>query len=557
VQCATTQYCYSEARMKVVCASQLLFLLLKNTSPTPIVPSPKEEPSLPGNPSNDWCQLYPELGGAGTVQFLEDCNSTERFEFLPVPAPLELKLGVHPTVCCPKYISPDAICFPSDPFCPTYQTPDYGDEYEDEEYSGEYYLDEGEPTMADESCSNPNDTCAALNRCPATLIYGLYTGAPKIPETCGFDTEQSLLMVCCATEAVKEVAENLVQKPRFPAKNGGARKCKNRSKQCRRWKEKGCRLDQHVHPSRVDPLSFTVNSLNLFDFMQTACAEECGWCGSKGCVDEHPLCQEWARRGLCLSASMLMAHTCRESCGVCGFLSPNNKEIQELDGQYTDFTGRNFECGRNKKFCELHDICDTQPNPEPVDANEVTLKIEDDKIEEGNSDADIDASLVDLRRQGGRPIEVFSSADEVEDPFCGTTVITDRWAVSAAHCYDNLDSEDKKKVVRIRAGTPFEELLEIRKVYRHPAYKFPRLYNDVAVLELGRRIEYNFKRFGDTPICIDQGLKKEGKIATVQGFGQTESGTRGDLLEANVTVISNQRCKDIFQTNLTRAVRQV
>ena len=79
VQSATSQCCCcSEVRMKVVCAYQLLFLLLKNTSPTPIVPSPKEEPSLPGNPSNDWCQLYPELGGAGTVQFLEDCNSTDR-----------------------------------------------------------------------------------------------------------------------------------------------------------------------------------------------------------------------------------------------------------------------------------------------------------------------------------------------------------------------------------------------------------------------------------------------------------------------------------------------
>ena len=161
-----------------------------------------------------------------------------------------------------------------------------------------------------------------------------------------------------------------------------------------------------------------------------------------------------------------------------------------MDGQYTDFTGPNFECGRNKKFCEIDDFfpCDPQPNTEPFDANEVTIK-----IEEGNSDAGIDASLVDLR-QGGRPTEVFSSADEVEDPFCGTTVITDRWAVSAAHCYDNLDSEEKKKVVRIRAGTPYEELVEIRKVYRHPRYKFPRLYNDVALLELGRRIEYDFKR---------------------------------------------------------------
>ena len=64
--------------MKAVCAFHLLFLLFKNTSPTPIVPSPTKEPSLPANPSNDWCQLYPELDGAGTVQFLEDCNSTDR-----------------------------------------------------------------------------------------------------------------------------------------------------------------------------------------------------------------------------------------------------------------------------------------------------------------------------------------------------------------------------------------------------------------------------------------------------------------------------------------------
>ena len=30
-----------------------------------------------------------------------------RFEFVPVPAPFEQKLGVHPRVCCPKYIRCD------------------------------------------------------------------------------------------------------------------------------------------------------------------------------------------------------------------------------------------------------------------------------------------------------------------------------------------------------------------------------------------------------------------------------------------------------------------
>ena len=111
-----------------------------------------------------------------------------------------------------NYFSPDAICFPSDPICPTYQAPDYGDEYEEEEYLGDY-IEEGEltSTMSDESCSNPNDTCATLNRCP-DLVERV---DPEIPEICGFDTKQSLLMVCCPTEAVKEAAEQLVQKPRF------------------------------------------------------------------------------------------------------------------------------------------------------------------------------------------------------------------------------------------------------------------------------------------------------------------------------------------------------
>ena len=75
------------------------------------------------------------------------------------------------------------------------------------------YAEEGEltRTMSDEFCSNQTDTCTTLNRCP-DLVERV---DPEIPEICGFDTKQSLLMVCCPTEAVKEAAEQLVQKPRF------------------------------------------------------------------------------------------------------------------------------------------------------------------------------------------------------------------------------------------------------------------------------------------------------------------------------------------------------
>ena len=44
-----------------------------------------------------------------------------------------------------------------------------------------------------------------------------------------------------------------------------------------------------------------------------------------GCHDEHPRCPEWARLGMCVIHGTFMTHTCRESCGVCGFLSPSSK----------------------------------------------------------------------------------------------------------------------------------------------------------------------------------------------------------------------------------------
>ena len=90
---------------------------------------------------------------------------------------------------------------------------DYEEENEEEyeEYYESYEYESEVPTMADESCSNPDDTCTNLNKCPDLLD----TAKPDIPETCGFDKAQSLLMVCCPAQAVKEAAEDLVQKPRY------------------------------------------------------------------------------------------------------------------------------------------------------------------------------------------------------------------------------------------------------------------------------------------------------------------------------------------------------
>ena len=71
--------------------------------------------------------------------------------------------------------------------------------------------------------------------------------------------------------------------------------------------------------------------------------------------------------------------------------------------------------------------------------------------------------------------------------------------------------------ITLRINGQFEENIEIKRVYQHPLYDYPELYNDIAIAELGRRIEYGFKKFGDSPVCIDNEDKDlAGKIVTFE-----------------------------------------
>jgi len=130
--------------------------------------------------------------------------------------------------------------------------------------------------------------------------------------------------------------------------------------------------------------------------------------------------------------------------------------------------------------------------------------------------------------------------------------------VAAAHCFDDFKEGPREiNVNTLRDNTEHREVIEIKRVYQHPKYHFPELYDDIAVMELGRRIVYDYEKYGDSPTCLDQNLEKdvyEGATATVQGYGKTEDGEFGELLETNVTVITNEDCTAMLKFNGTRKI---
>ena len=242
-----------------------------------------------------------------------------------------------------RYIPATAICFPSDPWCPTYEKPNYDYDYSveagnetagdggDDYYGEDYYVEQApvaptvveEPKMSDKTCElssvpnvqylpglNGTATCTTINRCPNMVDNESAPQTHLIP--CGFDEAEKLLMVCCPDEMVENPDDSLKQKPRFPKGSKRPRKCQDQSKLCRKWKTNGgCALDRDIIISEEDPWNGRVGSKVMFDFMQTACPQTCDLCGDKGCVDEHPRCQAWARAGYCVLAPFFMAHTCR------------------------------------------------------------------------------------------------------------------------------------------------------------------------------------------------------------------------------------------------------
>ena len=80
---------------------------------------------------------------------------------------------------------------------------------------------------------------------------------------------------------------------------------------------------------------------------------------------------------------------------------------------------------------------------------------------------------------------------------------------------------------------------------------------------LERRILYDWETYGDSPTCLAKDYNIQGTKGLAQGYGLTENGIFPDsLLEANVTILTNERCRRKLQwkiknTNLRDSDKEI
>ncbi|KAJ1089878.1 hypothetical protein NDU88_003021 [Pleurodeles waltl] len=198
--------------------------------------------------------------------------------------------------------------------------------------------------------------------------------------------------------------------------------------------------------------------------------------------------------------------------------------------------------------------------------DDTTLKFMDGNTYEGNWDDSIslreNLELNDTRivggvrcYLGGCPWQVLIRNFKGQD-FCGGSLISSRWVVTASHCFEDVNPHhvtigDFDKFRRDQD----EQKIAVLKFYTHPYYNGLYFDNDIALIYL--RSEVQFNDFA-IPICLPNPslarmLLQEGETGMVSGWGSTRymGPSSRFLLKVSLPVVSQKTCIQSTQQVIT------
>jgi secreted trypsin-like serine protease len=154
--------------------------------------------------------------------------------------------------------------------------------------------------------------------------------------------------------------------------------------------------------------------------------------------------------------------------------------------------------------------------------------------------------------QGSRPFQLSYQYEYFGSLFhaCGASIMDETHAVTAAHCCDGFNAGELTMVAgdhRLQNVDGTEQMVGVSRITMHPDYSQFTLSNDICILELSQRLDFN-----DAVNSI--ALPKQGQSfasgsdATVTGWGSTVTGgsAPNTLQTLDLKIMSDAECEANF-----------
>lgn len=140
-----------------------------------------------------------------------------------------------------------------------------------------------------------------------------------------------------------------------------------------------------------------------------------------------------------------------------------------------------------------------------------------------------------------RPFQV-SLRNSSNFHFCGGSIVSDRWVLSAPHCFRKHDPSATLLVVGTDRLDTGGVTYNIENVIIHPDYISSNLLhcNDIALIKTDSTIDFTDNV---APISLPSAAPEGGDKATVSGWGMLATEKYPNQLQAlNVTILSDDDC---------------
>uniref|UniRef100_A0A670IHN4 Coagulation factor VII n=1 Tax=Podarcis muralis TaxID=64176 RepID=A0A670IHN4_PODMU len=167
-----------------------------------------------------------------------------------------------------------------------------------------------------------------------------------------------------------------------------------------------------------------------------------------------------------------------------------------------------------------------------------------------NDSAEMDGSRVvggSFCRPGGCPWQVLLQ-NKRGYGFCGGSLISSRWVLTAAHC---LDTVIPHQVTRER----HEQKVGVRQYWKHPQYDSTNFNNDIALIQLTSSVVFSEHVL---PICLPNPqlttlLIGEGASGMVSGWGATHTKGKSTrfLMKVSLPIVSADTCRPSTEKLIT------